>query len=241
MKRSTWALALISITATSGLAVAQPEPEPGAPPPEPVVPPPEPPQPPRPPAPPPSTAPDAPVAATTGRPEGMAIGIGLGYVLPTSVETPNTTSVRLRLPSGLTFEPQVTLGNTRVSRDAAGVDEKDTSTELTLSTAVRIPLVRHGKVELELLGSVGLTSRTDNPDGADNSTKSTAIGLGWGVGITYWYSRFWCLSFSAGNPLVSFAKTSREQPAPLAENSTTTTTIGAIFDPTVAIMIHLFN
>jgi len=244
MKRSTWALALISITATGGLAAAQPA-DPLAPPADPVVEPPPtpptPPTPPQPPQPPPSTGPEAPAAGTTGRPEGVAIGIGLGYVLPTSIETPNTTSVRLRLASGLTFEPQVTLGRSGVTREAGGVDEKDSSTEFTLSTAARIPLVRHGKVELELLGSVGLTTQNDNPNGADNNTKTTSIGLGWGVGITYWYSRHWCLSFSAGNPLVSFTKATRDQPAPLAESSTTTTAIGAIFDPTVAIMIHLFN
>ena len=88
---------------------------------------------------------------------------------------------------------------------------------------------------------MGLTNQTDNPDGDNNNTKTTAIGLGWGVGITYWYSRHWTLSMSAGNPLVSIAKTTREQPAPVDETSTTTTAIGAIFDPTVAIMIHLYN
>jgi hypothetical protein len=242
MKSMTWATALIWIAATGGLATAQPDPLPEPPPTDPVGPPPEPlpPEPPQPPQPPPPV-PDTTTAPTTGRPEGLAIGIGLGYVLPTSVETPNTTSVRVRFGGGLTLEPQITLGNTRVTRDAGPTDEKDTSTEFTLASAVRLPLVRHGKVELELLANVGLTTTTDNPDGADNSTKSTAIALGWGVGITYWYSRHWCLSFSAGNPLVSFTKTSREQPAPLPETSTTTTAIGAIFDPTVAIMIHLFN
>jgi len=240
MNRKTWAFALISIAASGGIAAAQPldEPVPGPPPPMDPVPP----QPPRPPDPPPQSAdPAAPAAATTGRPEGTSIGIGLGYVLPTSVQTPNTTSVRLRLASGLTFEPQVTLGNTREKRETGGTDEKDSSTELTLSTAVRLPIVRHGKVELEILGSVGLTTQTDNPDGADNTTKTTAIGLGWGIGITYWYSRHWCLSFSAGNPLMTFTQTAREQPAPLEEVKTSTTAIGAIFDPTVAVMIHLFN
>ncbi len=238
MKRTTWATALISITALGGIAAAQPEPEPMP------VPPPDqvPPQPPRPPDPPPqNTDPSTPAADTTGRPEGTAVGIGLGYVLPTSVQTPNTTSVRLRLSSGLTLEPQVTLGNTRVKREAGTTNEKDSSTELTLSTAVRLPIVRHGKVELEILASVGLTTQSDNPDGADNTTKTTAIGLGWGIGITYWYSRHWCLSFSAGNPLVTFTQVAREQPAPLMETKTSTTAFGAIFDPTVAIMIHLFN
>ena len=241
MKSMTWALALISITATGGLATAQPDPL--TPMTDPVPTPPPDPEPPRPPDPPagsgPQTAPSD--ASTTGRPEGTAVGIGLGYVLPTSLETPNTTSVRLRLASGLTFEPQVTIGTTRIERDSGPLNEKDSATELTLATAVRLPLVRHGKVELELIGSLGLTTTSDNPDGVDNNTKTTAIGLGWGVGVTYWYSRYWCLSFTAGNPLASFTKINREQPTPLEDVSTTTTAVGAIFDPTVAIMIHLFN
>ena len=240
MKSMTWALTLISIAASGGLAYAQDDT--GSPPPDPVELPPEPaPQPPQPPGPPPPTPQEPMAASTTARPEGLAIGIGLGYVLPTSLETPNSTSVRVRFSSGLTLEPQVTLGNSSVKREAAGTDEKDSSTELTLVAGMRLPLVRHGKVELELLASLGLTNRTDNPNGADNNAKTTAIALGWGVGITYWYSRHWSLSMSAGNPLVSFAKSTREQPAPLNETSTTTTAIGAIFDPTVAIMIHLYN
>lgn len=238
MKSMTWLLALFSIAATGGVATAQDDPT--LPPAEPT-PPPEPPQPPPPPNPPPQRVQEPTTASTTGRPEGLAIGIGLGYVLPTSLETPNSTSVRVRFAGGLTLEPQVTLGNSSVKREAAGTDEKDSTTELTIAGAMRLPLVRHGKVELELLGSVGLANRTDNPDGSDNNTRITAIALGWGVGITYWYSRHWCLSMSAGNPLVSFTKTTREQPAPVDETSTTTTAIGAIFDPTVAIMIHLFN
>ena len=241
MKSMTWGLALISIATTGGLATAQPDPL--TPMTDPVGPPPEPPRPPEPPVNnnPPNTASDA---ESTGRPEGTAVGIGLGYLLPTSLETPNITSVRVRLASGLTFEPQVVLARTGATRDMGmtGVpNEKDSATELTLATTARLPLVRHGKVELELLANVGLTTTTDNPDGVDNNTKSTAIALGWGVGVTYWYSRHFCLSLSAGNPLVSFTKTSREQPTPLSDRSTTTTAIGAIFDPTVAIMIHLFN
>src|SRR5687767_191631 len=152
MKRMTWALALISIAATGSVAVAQDDP--GALPPDPVTAPPEPPPPPPPPDPQPQRAPEPMPASPTGRPEGLAIGIGLGYVLPTSLETPNSTSVRVRFSSGLTLEPQVTLGNSSVKREAAGTDEKDSSTELTIGTAMRLPLVRHGKVELELLGSL---------------------------------------------------------------------------------------
>jgi len=101
--------------------------------------------------------------------------------------------------------------------------------------------VARGGCGREILARVGLTTQSENLDGADNTIKTTAIGPGWGIGITYWYSRHWCLSFSAGNPLVQFSQTAREQPAPLDETKTSTTAFAAIFDSTVAIMIHLFN
>lgn len=248
MKTSTRLLALALLAATTTIASAQPEPmpidselpPPPAPEPQPPPPPPRPPQPPQPPPQPPAAAPAE--APTTGRPVGLAIGIGVGYVFPTSLETPNTTSARLRLVSGLIFEPILTIATARVSRDDGTTDEEDETNELTLATGVRLPIVRRGKVELELLGSVGVTTVTDDPDGPDNATTTTTLFLGWGVGITYWLNQHWALSVSARNPLVSYSKVSRDLPPPIsAEMSTSTTTIGAIFDPTVAVMMHLFN
>ena len=115
---------LLALTAAlGGVASAQPGPPPQPPPPpdttitsdpgppEPTPPPPEPvvhhSQP----------APVTPTQTQTepvgDRPEGFAIALGLGYALPTSLQTPNITSARIRLASGFEIEPAVRIANSR--------------------------------------------------------------------------------------------------------------------------------
>ena len=104
MNSRTWGFAVtptfmltsgLTLWLTASLASAQPAPGgPPAPAGEPVA---------APPPPPPMNAPAE--EADTGRPTELSIAIGVGYAFPTSLQTPNITSVRLRLPSGLTLEP----------------------------------------------------------------------------------------------------------------------------------------
>ena len=244
--RST--LALILLATLAGTAAAQgptPEPVPGVPT-EPV--PEQPPQPPQPPQPqqPPAGGGGAEHAGSaeagggeTGRPDGIAFGIGLGYTLPTSLQTPNTTSVRMRLRGGLTFEPILVLGNQSQKNESGGVSTTDTTTELTLGVLGRLPMVRHGKIELELLAGVGFGTVKDDPDGDDNNTTTSTLGVNWGLAVSYWVTRHWNVTFSARNPLISFAKVSREMAAGTVD--TTTTTIAAEFAPVVSVMLHLYN
>lgn len=242
MIKSSTTLALLVLTGAAGLAHAQPgEPTPddAAAMPIPVD---EPPAEPPAPAPPP---PPAEVVATEpapagDRPEGLAFGIGLGYQLPTSLETPNITSVRLRLASGLTFEPFVTLANQSQTTDT-GLGESTTSrSDLGAGTLVRLPMIRHGKIELELLGSAGVRLTKVNPEGNDNNTSSTSFGVGWGIACSYWLTQHWNFTLSATNPLISLSSTSEEQPAGMDIDSSSRT-IGLTFDPVVSAMIHLYN
>jgi len=236
-------LALLILTGAAGLAQAQPvEPTPPDAPEGMPIPVDEP-------SPPPSTEPmvanSAPPAAAEApagdRPEGgIAFGIGLGYQLPTSLETPNITSVRLRLPSGLTFEPFLTLANQSQTTDT-GLGESTTSrSDLGAGTVVRLPVIRHGKIELELLGSAGVRLTKVNPDGNDNNTTSTSFGVGWGLACSYWLTQHWNLTLSATNPLISLSSSSEEQPAGMNIDSSSRT-IGLTFDPVVSAMIHLYN
>jgi hypothetical protein len=241
-------LALILVATLAGTATAQgptPEPVPGVAPTEPV-----PEQPPQPPLPPHQQQPAGGGGASTaggdnggggetGRPEGIAFGIGFGYTLPTSVQTPNTTSVRMRLTSGLTLEPIIVLGNQSTKNETAGIESKDSTTELTIGALGRLPMVRHGKIELELLAGVGFSTVKDNPDGDDNNTTTSTVGLNWGLAVSYWVTRHWNVTFSARNPLISYAKVSRDMTAGTVD--TTTTTFAAEFAPIVSVMLHLYN
>ncbi|MBS1120544.1 MAG: hypothetical protein H6Q90_2772 [Deltaproteobacteria bacterium] len=241
MRTRTLAVALC--VAIGGTAAAQPlpdQPTQPQPPPPPPPQPPAPPQPPQPPPPPPRHVDEQPVSAPdTGRPSELAIGIGLGYQLPTSLETPNITSVRFRLPTGLTFEPLVVFAHNSQTTDV-GTATTDTQTEIGLGTAVRYPLVAHGHVDLELLGAFTIDSLKSDPEGDNDVNTVTTSTLQYGFAVTSWINRHWQISLSAANPLIAYTKNRQEQ-GPMSVVVNTNTTIGLIFDPTVTLMVHLYH
>lgn len=206
------------------------------------------PAPPVPAGPPPPAAEPPPVGATaadpvmepvdTGRPFGLAFGIGLGWALPTSLQTPNVTSVRVRLASGITVEPQLVLATASLSEDS-GMTTTNRQTDVTLGALGRYPLRAHRKVDLELIGSAAVATRLTNPEGDDNDRTVVAFDLGYGLGLAYWITPNWNLSLTATNPLVSYARTRQETATVVTVDSITT--FGLIFDPGVALMLHLYN
>src|SRR3954466_12988966 len=160
-------MSLASLGLAGGLAAAQPT-EPGSgttdvspqPPPDPQPAPT--PQPPPPPPPQPRVVSSDPVAHDDGiRPSELAFAIGIGYVRPVGgsldLQTPNISSARLRLISGVTFEPTVTIANTSHDTNTGGnsPDSSEATTELEIGTLIRFPLIRHHHVDFEVLGSVG--------------------------------------------------------------------------------------
>jgi hypothetical protein len=175
-----------------------------------------------------------------GRPQGLSIGLGLGYGLPTSLETPNRTSARLRLASGLTFEPLLSIANTSETMDTPTMETTSKTTELGLAVLVRLPFISRGKVDLEGLATAGFTNTKVNPDGDYNTQTTNTFGVGWGVGIGYWLSQHWQLSMSVTNPLVTYDST-KQQTGPGMSSKDGETTIGVIFVPQVTAMIHLYN
>jgi hypothetical protein len=234
---------LLLVIGTAGVAVAQPAPDQPPPPapdptPTPVV-----------------TAPPSqpPVVVDPGhhhmdmgpeRPEEFSIAIGLGYLLPTSLETPNITSVRFRLPTGLTFEPRVVFANSSTDTDNGTVTNHAKDTEFGIGSLVRFPLIKHGRVDFEVLGALDFDTLKQDPntDVDNDDTTTTTLTLSWGVAVNYWISHHWSFSLSATNPLVSYTKTS----APVAGMAgttldTTNTSFGLEFTPTVFMMIHLYN
>jgi hypothetical protein len=240
MRSWTWGIAL-SLT-MAGAAAAQPGP-PQPPPTGPVGPPlapvPEPTPPPAPvPISVPATIPEQP-HVETGRPAGLAIGIGIGYVFPTSLQTPNTTSVRLRLASGLTFEPQLVFAASSTDVDT-GTTMTTKQNEVTLGSLVRYPLKVQHKIDLELIGSAAISNRVVNPEGDSNNRTTTSLGVGYGVALAYWLSPHWNLSFTASNPLVSYTRTRQETAADVVTVNKSTT-VGLVFEPQVALMMHLYN
>lgn len=210
--------------------------------------PPEPtPEPTPPPAPAPTPAPapaPAPAVAMTQpvddhRPTAFSVGIGLGYALPTSLEMPNITSVRFRLPSGLTFEPNLTLSSSSETLDT-GTAVENSVTQFELGALARFPLVRRGRVDFEMLGGLSVANITADPEGEDNDTTTTIFTAAYGVAVASWITSHWQVSFSALNPIVTNRRL-KEEMGPDTTTVTTTTTFGLIFDPTVILMVHLYH
>jgi hypothetical protein len=237
MRSKTFALALI--IGTSGLATAQPAPPAPPPPPEEtgngVVEPT--------PMPTPQIVVEQPPAPkeSAERPTAFSIAIGAGYAFPTALNMPNTTSVRLRLMSGLTLEPIVTLGKTDTTTDNGMVKTTTAQSEFQVAALARLPMVSRGHADLELLGSLGLNSQKTDPDGDNNNTTTTTLSVGWGIAVGYWISSHWQLSLSATNPLLAYTSQKREMVPPLLETTNSSSTLGVIFDPHVTLMIHLYN
>ena len=249
MRLSTVLVAVI--VGGSAVAVAQPGPapapsEPEAPPPEPTppAPPPPAPTPPPAPAPPPLVIHHDTDDQALVTPVGWAFGIGIGYALPTSLETPNTASLRLRSPGGLTFEPRVALANasntTKTEAPGTTMSTTDSTSELLLETSLRKALIEHGRYQFEVIGGARIDIAKDDPDGDNNSRTTTDLSLFWGIGVGAWITPHWQFSFNIENPLISYTSTNQENGVGMSTTNSTTN-IGAVFNPNVVMMIHLYN
>ena len=249
-----WTPALALIIAASGTASAQqPQPQPQPPPPPVADPQPNPnpdpnptpvtppnPTPPNPMPPNPTPMPPMPREdAQAYRPTELSLAIGFGYALPTSLQTPNIASVRLRLPSGLTFEPQIVLASSSHDVDT-GPSMKDEASEVGVGALGRLPVVKHGRVDLEVLGGLNINQASTKPDVDDSDVTITTFSAVYGFAVTTWINRHWQVSLSALNPIITSVKRDEEM-GPGTSTVTTDQTVGLIFDPRVTVMLHLYH
>jgi hypothetical protein len=239
-----WISALALLAAAGGTASAQvpPAPEEPAPPPAPTEPaPPAPPAPSQPvePAPPPPLPPPAPPAAPEHRPSELSFAIGLGYQLPASLQTPNITSVRIRLASGIAFEPRLVLAKSTSDVDT-GPSVTDDRSDIGIGVIARFPLVRRGRVDLELLGGLNVFQTKESPESGDEDVSYTTFTASYGLAVGTWINRHCQVSLSTMNALVTNTRKD-EQMGPGTSTVTTNRTYGLIFHPSVALMIHLYH
>lgn len=193
-----------------------------------------------PPPPPPAAAPET--ESEEHHPVGTRFAIGAGYHIGgQSLETPNVATVRLRLPTGLTFEPIVSITNSSSTTGATGAsDASTTTTDLSVGSLVRIPLMRDGRIDFELVGAALFDYHKVNPDGPDNDTSNTTFSVDWGLGMEYWITQHWNLSLTATNPLFEFQSQTVDT-GPGMNTHTSTSTFGVVFDPDVFLLFHLYN
>jgi hypothetical protein len=198
---------------------------------------------PPPPPPPPTPMPPAHVEHEPDEIAGreLSFAIGFGYQFKTNLETPNIVSASVRLPSGLTFEPILVVRNTSdTTQNQPASTMTTTTTELALGTLVRLPMIRHRHTEFQLLGIAAFDTTKTHPEVPDSDTRASSVDLGWGIGVALWITRHWQLTFDATNPILAYTSTST-QTGPTTEDKKSTTDFGLVFDPTVTVMIHLYN
>ena len=173
------------------------------------------------------------------RPLGFTLGIGAGWTLPSAdILAVNTVGVRLRFPCGITLEPRLRASRADTTIDVGGIETETASTTVDVTGSARFPIVTRGKTDLLFLGGAAFSWSKHNPWGDDNSSRTTTVSLLWGLAIDYWISTRWALSFNATNPLVSLLRAHEDRVGD--DTDTSTNSYGAIFDPTVSVMVHLF-
>ena len=189
----------------------------------------------------------APSEATTYRPTGRSIGIGFGYTMPgTSFSTPNTISARLQLKQTLTLEPIARLDVSSSNGKIGTVKNSSTSFALFAGTALRKRLAARQMVDAVgiLQVGVGVNSSSGKTAGVTTSLTEVSLGSSWGLGAEFWPKQHWSISLDATNPLLSVGNTSGKQPDPasgaIVKESSTTIFAGAVWDPSVVLMTHLY-
>jgi hypothetical protein len=180
------------------------------------------------------------------RPTGRSVGIGAGWTFPADLTIPGTVSVRFRFASGITIEPSVVAAidgaTDSVSFGTAETEDVTSALNLDLAAAVRAPVVGRGPVDLVLIGGggIGLRSEEEDPEGVDNSIDRDALVLSlfWGLGLEWFVRPHWSVSFSATNPAATFTSSSTHTSS--SESTSREYLFGAIFSPTVRLMVHMY-
>jgi hypothetical protein len=181
---------------------------------------------------------EAPPSSDPNRPAGASLGLGFGYAFPTGLDRPNVVSARVRLASGLSFEPRVELAHASASREAFG-DEREASVDaVSIGATVRIPAARRGRGDLLVIARAQLDHVSQSQDDEDDLTTSE-VSLAWGLAIDYWITPSFSLSATATNPAMLYS----DRAAPTFEDPDATqedTVFGAIWDPVIDAMLHLY-
>ena len=178
-------------------------------------------------------------SSSSSRPDGFTVGMGAGWDIPTDIQNVNTASVRFRLANGLTIEPRVDLSVTSDKDDFGMITQEDGTSSFALEAIARWPMMGRGPVDFLALGGAVIDVFSTDPDGDDNNTTTTSLGLIYGLSVEYWWGPRWVFSFSATNPVFGRTKISREV-AMADDTSSTTSGFGAIWDPDIIAMFHLF-
>lgn len=182
------------------------------------------------------------------RPTGFSVGIGAGWTFPAQVLSPGTVSVRIRFNKSLALEPTLSLsfGNGSTENVVPGSDTIDRLADyhLGLGVNLRYAMMQAGNLDLVGIGGVLFDNQGHqvDPNGPNNITQEidTTIGLGYGVGIEWYFARHLSFSADAMNPILSYGVKAQSQPSQKMSTTTTTFSLGLIWSPTVRLLFHVY-
>lgn len=178
---------------------------------------------------------------TYPRPSGTTLAIGVGYTFGASsdITEPNTTSVRVRLPSRLQLEAVLRLQGSSSKVDD-GIDEStNKAATFEVGAQAHFHVASREKTDLNAVGLVSFTHNRSNPEGADNNASSTSFGLGYGVEIQRWLGKHLAVSLGGYNPILSL-DSSKQDTGGGDETKTSETSYGLVWDPTVRLLVHVY-
>jgi hypothetical protein len=182
---------------------------------------------------------------------GVGLGVAVGTQLPT-LDQPefdfddlgrlsfipfNVASLRIRPTRTLEIEPSVGF-LVQSTAERRGDNDRTTSTGLAWTGGVlaRVALADRGPVQLQGVGygAVGGAARGTG----SNARTMSMVGLGWGIGVTWWASERFSLSGDATNPLLQSTRFRRGEGD--ARSVESATDLGLILSPTVRMMGHVW-
>jgi hypothetical protein len=187
----------------------------------------------------PTAAPAPPAPVVRGpRPEGMTIGLGAGWQLPAALDTPNVVSARLRLNARFTLEPTIELAHDSSTVEFDGAEVETTNGVYAIGARLRTAVASRGRNDLILVAAADLARLETDPDGEFNSSSETRFTIDWGLAIDTWIAPWLAVSATATNPVLLISDETTE--SEFGDQSASRTVVGAVWDPRLAVMAHLF-
>lgn len=164
---------------------------------------------------------------SAARPVPFTLGVGAGTVISgSSILAPNAASVRLVMSDELQLEPLINLALSGTP-DAGG--DTQTTTTLRAGGLLRYVWASNGPLDLQLLGG-GLLAFIS----AENA-QTLELSASYGASVVWYLNDHWSLSGDATNPVVAFTRVSPDE-----GDAASTYTIGAVWNPTVTAMMHIY-
>ncbi len=169
--------------------------------------------------------------------DGFRFGIGVGYVLPANLNSPNLT-VASFFYKGLEIQPSVVFKKTTSKSDDSVTKSKDVQTQNGAGVTIRAPFSRRTDVDFQFIGALNYSSSMADPEGPNNKTTSKQETASYGLGLEWWFVRNFSLTATATNPLYDRTHTRADDIT--GPTTTTDVSYGIVWDPKISFVLTMW-